>query len=101
MLKLIIFVAVATVLLVMFAVDFSVSVNAQEPPPSKLIRIRLGNLEAATPGGRCRHLRTDGPERRVPEEHQGVQRRGRGTAGKPGCHLHLPGTLPLEHPHGR
>ena len=49
MLKLIIFVAVATALLVIFAVDFNVSVNAQEPPPSKLIQVRLGNLEAATP----------------------------------------------------
>ena len=49
MLKMLFFVAVATVLLVIFSVGFSVNVNAQEPPPSKLIRVRLGNLEAVTP----------------------------------------------------
>lgn len=49
MLKLLFFVAVATALLVIFSVGFSVNVNAQEPPPSKLIRVRLGNLEAVTP----------------------------------------------------
>ena len=49
MLNLIFFVAVATALLVVLSAGVSVSVNAQEPPPSKLVRIRLGNLEATTP----------------------------------------------------
>ncbi len=49
MLNLLFFVAVATALLVVFSVGFSVSVNAQEPPPSKLVQVRLGNLEAASP----------------------------------------------------
>ena len=44
MLKLIFFIIVATALMV----AFSETIDAQEPPPSKLIRIRLGNLEAAT-----------------------------------------------------